>query len=195
MSQQFSYLSRSDQSTTRFPPSKGSSSSFSLVGEKSPFHSQPHRRLDFGSFEASSTCLRLSTAGKSCGHASACRCQAETPRSCGVRMSCSSAARLSALFRPVLHVSRQQPTMSRTIEHCGKRDDAYQNPEGQKYIHGDQQPPVYAHLFVTSKRRCYRGRSGYAGTLKATLLASGLRGCSQTGMGIGGRRRKVRPPH
>ena len=81
------------------------------------------------------------------------RCRAsETTRSCGARMWCSlTAARLSALFRPVLHVGRQHSVIARTTEHCRKHDDAHHNPEGQKYVHSDQQPPVYAHLFITLK--------------------------------------------
>jgi len=58
--------------------------------------------------------------------------------SCGVRKSClSMATRLSALFRSVLHINRQQPAVSRTIQQCGKHDDPQQNPEGQKHPHND----------------------------------------------------------
>jgi hypothetical protein len=56
--------------------------------------------------------------------------------------------------------------MSRTIEHCGKRDDAQQNPEGQKYIHGDQQPPVCAHLFMTLKAPMLPAALGLCGNAK-----------------------------
>jgi hypothetical protein len=67
-------------------------------------------------------------------------------------MWCSlTAARLSALFRPVLQVACQHSVVARTTEHCRKHDDAHHNPEGQKYVHSDQQPPVYAHLFITLK--------------------------------------------
>jgi hypothetical protein len=50
------------------------------------------------------------------------------------------------LFHPVSHVSRQHPAVARIAEHCRKHDDAHDNPNGQKYIYRDPQPPIYAHL-------------------------------------------------
>jgi hypothetical protein len=58
---------------------------------------------------------------------------------------------LSALFRPVLHVSGQHPAVARIAEHCRKHDDAHDNPDRQKYISRDQQPPVHAHLAIPLK--------------------------------------------
>ena len=53
------------------------------------------------------------------------------------------------MFGPVLHVGRQHPTIARTTKYCGKHDDTHHDPEGQKYIYSNQQPPVYAHLLIT----------------------------------------------
>jgi len=53
------------------------------------------------------------------------------------------------LFGPVPHVGRQHSAVARIAEHCRKHDDAHDNPDGQKYIYSDQQPPVYAHLAIT----------------------------------------------
>ncbi len=55
------------------------------------------------------------------------------------------------MFGPVPHVGRQHSAVARIAEHCRKHDDAHDNPEREKYVRNDQEPPVYAHLFIILK--------------------------------------------
>jgi hypothetical protein len=41
--------------------------------------------------------------------------------------------------------------IARISEHYRKRDDAHDNPQGQKRAHNDQQPLVYTHLVISLK--------------------------------------------